>query len=253
MRAERASHRRGGSTALAAVMAALAGATACLGGTALAGAASASAAEAASAASSGATVDVTATGSVVGTPNTLTLTIGVETVAASAAAALDRNDAEMSALQATLFKAGVSKNDVATSNLSISPDYRNNGTISGYDVSDNLTVTLSDLATAGSVIDTAAHAVGNDIRIQGITFSISNTSHLLAEARIQAVRNARTEALDLAAGAGATLGPVEKIIDEEQQQTSPPPPVLTPRAVAVPLQAGTETVSVQVEVIYGLS
>ena len=191
-----------------------------------------------------------------GRPNTLTVQIGVSTNAASATSALDENDAEMRNLQTTLVRAGVKSDDLETTNLQISPNYDSDGLITSYGTEDDLTVTLHDIARSGSVIDAAAHAVGNDVQIQGISFSITGTSALLEAARVEAVQNAEGEASDLANGAHASLGPIIRITDEEQQ-TTPPSPLFSNAIAAaakssVPLQPGAEQLSVQVNVVFQL-
>lgn len=219
------------------------------------GAASASGGQGAAA---GATVEVTGTGTVTGTPDTLTVQLAVSTTASTATAALDQNNSEMSALQATLSAAGVATKDLQTSNLSLSPTYDSAGNVTGYGAEDDLTATLRDLSSAGAVIDAAAHAVGNDVQIQGISFSISDTSALLKQAREQAMQDAATKAVDLAAAAGTNLGAVVKVTDQENTTPPTPLPFNGLRATAsapsaVPVQAGSQQLSVQVDVVYQLS
>ena len=203
-------------------------------------------------------IEVTGNGEVTGTPDTLTVQMAVSTKAPSATAALDRNNTEMTSLEAALTGAGVKTADLQTNNLDVSPNYDSDGTITSYGAEDDLTVTLRDIAQSGTVIDAAAHSVGNDVQIQAISFSISNTSSLLKAARVQAMRNAEAEASDLASGAGASLGPVVRITDQEQITTPPPREFFgassnAPAAKsAVPVQPGSEQLSVQVDVIYEL-
>ncbi len=67
---------------------------------------------------------------------------------------------------------------------------------------------LRDLARAGEVIDAAAGAVGDDIRMGALTFGIEDPSALLADARREAVEKATRQASELAVAAGVTLGPI---------------------------------------------
>ena len=208
-------------------------------------------------AAAGGRISVTGSAEVTGTPDTMTLQMGATTNAASASAALDRNDAEVAALEAVLKSAGVPAADMQTSNLTLGPTYDSAGNVDGYQASDDLTLELHGLAHAGSVVDAAAHAVGNDVQIDGISFSISNTSSLLATARVEAMRDAGSRASELAAAAGAKLGPVISITDEESQ----PPPVVLPfndfavahAAASVPVQPGSQQLSVQVQAVYSLT
>lgn len=249
--------RAGAALALGAI--ALAAAT---GGALAARATAAGASHAASTggptgAANGATVTVSGTGTVTGRPDTLTLQMGATTTASSATVALDRNNAEIAALEDVFLRAGVKSANLQTSGLTVQANYDQNGDVTGYQAADELTVTFHELANAGEVIDAAAHAVGNDVHIDGIAFSISNTSNLLEVARVRAVRDAQAKAQAFASAAGARLGPVRTISDEEQL----PAPVFQVPVFAsgiaaapsrVPLQAGSQQLSVQVRVVYEL-
>jgi uncharacterized protein YggE len=204
---------------------------------------------------SGATITVTGTGTVNGTPDTLNLSIGVSATSHSASVALSRDNAEMARLDAVLIAHGVAAKDIQTSNLSLSPNYDSSGTaIVSYTASNDLSVTLRHLGTAGTIIDAAAAAGGNDIRIDGISFSISNESALLAQARALAMQDAKTEASQLATAGGTTLGSIKSIVDEEGQQVQPYPMYDAAGAAAksVPLSPGTQQIQVQVRVVYAL-
>jgi uncharacterized protein YggE len=201
-----------------------------------------------------ATIEVTGDGAVTGTPDTLTVQMATSTKALSATAALDLNNTEMNHLEPVLTRAGVKPADLQTNNIEVSPNYDSDGAITSYGAADDLTVTFHDIAHSGTIIDAATHAVGNDVQIQGISFSISNTSALLKAARIQAIRNAKAEASDLASGIGSPLGRVMKITDQEQTTQPPPREFFGASAAksAVPVQSGSEQLSVQVDAVYEL-
>ncbi len=204
----------------------------------------------------GTTIDVTGTGVARGTPDTLTMQIAVSTTEPTAAVALEANNTKMTTLQAVFRRSGVTPEDLQTTGLNLSPNYDSSGNVTGFSAEDDLTVTMHDLARAGAVIDAAANAVGNATEIEGISFSISDTSALAKVARTEAMANARHEASDLASAGGYSLGPIMKITDHEQAST-PPPPIVAGNAAAfaksaVPVQPGSEQLSVQVSVVYEL-
>lgn len=198
----------------------------------------------------GATVTVTGSGSVEGRPDTVSFQIGVETTDPSASTALDGNDSQVAALESTLASHGVARSGMQTSDLSISAN-TSHGVVTGFTVDDDLDVTMHDVAAAGPAIEAAAQSVGNGIQLYGISFSIANDSHLLAVARAEAMANARTEAAQLARGAGTTLGPIRKVTDDENAS-----PVVYGQAAAfsaaVPIEQGSQPVSVEVTVVYAL-
>ena len=208
-------------------------------------------------ASSGATISVTGSGTVSGNPNTMSFQIGVQTVAANAAAALSENNTKMKALEAALLSNGVTKRNLQTTGLNVYQNTNNDNVVTGYTVQDNLNVTTHDLQKAGALLGAAAHSVGNDIQLSGVTFSISNQSAVLAKARAAAMRNAHTEATQIAKGGGTTVGHIVRVTDEENTGSTgvvlPFAEAAAKTASSVPIESGSQSVSVQVEVVYSLA
>jgi uncharacterized protein YggE len=203
------------------------------------------------------TITVTGTGLVKGRPDTVTFTIGVDTVRVNAVDALHANNSQLAAIEALLRTQGVPAKDMQTSNLSIYQQTNSSGTVTGFDVNDTLTVSVHNVGRAGAIIDAAAQLAGNGINFGGVTFSISNDSNLLALARRHAMQSAMTEASQLAAGAGRHVTGIVRVTDQESAQQQPPIPFLyaasDSTALRVPLQGGSEPVQVQVTVVYTLS
>jgi uncharacterized protein YggE len=205
------------------------------------------------------TISANALGKATGTPDLLTITIGVQTQASRAAAALADNNSRATAVIANLKAGGVADKDVQTSQLAISPTYGGgpNPTITGYQVSDLVTAKLRNLSGAGTLIDDAASAAGDAARVDGISFSIADDSALLASARADAVRQAVARVKTMADAAGVTLGDIRSITDQSAQQ-----PVLSNQfaagsassegAAPVPIQPGTEDLTVDVTVVYDI-
>lgn len=194
-------------------------------------------------------------GTVRGNPDTLTLTLGVQTRAASAGDALAANTAAATALIDTLKGRGVADADLQTSQVSIGPTFEpESGAIGGYEVTNQLTVTLRDLARAGEVIDAAAAAAGDAVRVQQIGLSIADDSAARAQARADAVAQAQAQAQQLAEAAGVDLGPIRSI----REVTAPAPPVpfaadALAQSAAVPIEPGTQELTVTVEIVYGIA
>jgi uncharacterized protein YggE len=204
-----------------------------------------------------ATITVTGSGTVEGTPDTVSFDIGVHTTALTATSALAENNAKMVALQKSLKSSGVLPKNMQTSNLNLNENQNRYGVVTGFSVDDDLNVTMTGIKNAGRAIDAAANAAGNGVELYGVTFSISNQSSLLAAARAKAVENARTEAEQVASGAGLSLGGVASVTDQEN--VSQPVNYGYGAAAslgafkALPFQAGSQPVSVQVRVVYLLA
>jgi uncharacterized protein YggE len=207
----------------------------------------------------GPTIVVAGTGDVKGTPDTVTLSLGVQTTGPSAAQAIAGNNYSAYALIGTLKDKGVAPKDIQTSNLSINPNFDDHGHITGYFVSNSVTVTLHGVKGAGAVIDAAANAVGNAITFNGVSLSIGDTSSrsLIAKAREQAVKQAIAHARQLASAAGMKLGAVRTIddtgTDVPQPQFFQAGGLTADKAASVPLEAGSQQLSVNVSVTFAVS
>ena len=159
---------------------------------------------AAAPAPAGARITVTGTGNVSGVPNQLSLSMGVQTSAGSVAAALREANSAVRAVTSVLRRSGVGASDIQTSGLSIYPSYSgSSGVPSGYQVSEQLTVTLRQLSTAGNQISAAARAGGNATVVDGVSLNLSDTSTLLAAARARAVADAKAKATAYARASAA--------------------------------------------------
>jgi uncharacterized protein len=208
------------------------------------------------AAQTGGRITVTGTGTVTGVPDQLVLSMGVQVTAPSVTSALDQANAGIRRVTRALRGRGVAQSDIQTSGLNISPDYDNQGNVSGYSVSESLTATLDHLRQAGSQINAAVVAGGNAVTIDGVSLNLTGTSPLMAAARVRAVADARTQARQYASALGEPLGPVISI--SAPQQSSPVVPEFgyaNPTAsgkAPVPVSPGTHQVSVSVTVVYSV-
>jgi uncharacterized protein YggE len=210
--------------------------------------------EPAASTSAGSTAGITTRGlgTVTRTPDTVTIVIGVQTRAQSAKAALDANTDKATALINVLKSKGVAPADLQTSQLSVNPTSDSaTGRITGYEVTNQVTAKLHDIGAAGGLIDAAGEAAGDAVRLQQLSFSIADDSAARAQARANAVRQAQAHAKQMADGAGVRLGKIRSITEVP---VSPPGPLGRDAAAAapVPIEAGTQQLTVMVEVVYAI-
>lgn len=192
-------------------------------------------------------------------PDTASLNVGVQATAATATEALAQANTSGAALIAALKGAGVSDNDIATSGLSIYPQYGNSSIITGYQASNSVTVTVREITKTGPVIDAAAAAAGDHITISGVSFYVDDTEALIGAARTDAINNAKKRATQYATAAGVTVAGVVQI--SEVSVNNPIPLMYAAAAdsasgtasAPTPIQTGTQDLTVSVTVVYQLT
>ena len=197
-----------------------------------------------------------ATGTISGTPDVVTVVIGVQTQSASAQTALDDNNKRAADVIAVLKESGVAPADLQTSQLSVNPSYDEKGQlITGYQVTNMVTAKLRDISTAGAVIDAAGKTAGDAVRVQQLSFSIDDDSALRAEARADAVKRAQAQAKQMADAAGIQLGAIRSITETPVAMPAVYPSMAAADSAAgsVPIEPGSQELSVVVQVVYAIA
>ena len=200
-------------------------------------------------------MSLTGHGEVRAVPDLAVVSMGVLSSADSARKALDANTKAMTELMATLSAANIGSKDIATSNFTVSPRYdygQNNGQppkLVGYDVSNNVTVTVHKLEAIGGILDKAVSSGSN--QINGISFSISKPEAAMDEARKLAVQDARHKAELYAAATSTTLGNVIAIAEGGPVYQPPMQVQMSARkmsadAANVPISQGEQVLSIDV-------
>ncbi|MBT5047724.1 MAG: SIMPL domain-containing protein [Rhodospirillaceae bacterium] len=200
---------------------------------------------------------VEGTGTVTTVPDIADIMTGVTNKAESARQALDANNAAMARLMKALAKADIDEKDIRTSGFTVSPRYEyikstRQRRITGYQATNQVTVTVRELKRVGRVIDDVVTAGSN--QVQGIQFRVSEPERLLDEARKKAFADAKRRAELYADAADIDLGKVIQI--QERSARSPQPRMLAASALkesrAVPVSPGSQRLSVNVSVKFEL-
>lgn len=203
------------------------------------------------------TISVMGLGEAKAKPDMAVINSGVLTEAPTARDALAKNTAAMSSVIDALKKAGIAEQDIQTSNFSVSPQYppyqpnqHQAPRISGYQVSNQVTVRVKNLAKLGTILDALVQVGAN--QINGIAFDIDQPKPLQNEASKLAVADARAKAELYAASAHVSLGRVLQI--SEMTGFTGPQPVyaMDKMAVqnAVPIAPGQQTLSANISIVY---
>jgi uncharacterized protein YggE len=204
------------------------------------------------------TVYVDGVGNVVTTPDTASVVIGVNIIEKTLGAAQEKASSQMAAVIEALKAAGIEEKDIQTTNFSVSilQDYDTNGnptTIEGFQVSNQVTVTVRDLAKLGDLLDQVVANGANSI--YGISFYVNDPSAAESQARKLAVENAKQKADELAAAAGMTVGKVLSIAETSSYYPMPSGYARAEAAAmdaSTPIQTGSTTISISVTVTYEL-
>ena len=203
----------------------------------------------------GAILEVSAEGRTTRTPDIATINAGVVTQAATAAAALSANSAQMDRVLAALKRAGVAARDVQTASVSLNPQYRyvenQPPAITGYQASNSVAIRFRDVTKAGRILDALVAEGAN--QISGPNLAIDKPDSALDEARVDAVRRARAKAELYARAAGLTVARIVSISEGGENSGGPQPPVLYARAAAAPEAADTKIAAGEREVTASVS
>jgi uncharacterized protein YggE len=156
-----------------------------------------------------------------------------------------------------LKQSGIEAKDIQTTNFSVEPRYddRDDGKpakLIGYHVTNSVFITVRDISKLGEVLDKIVGFGANSIG--GISFGVADREAVENEARKLAMADAIAKAKLYAEAAGAELGPVMTISEQGGFQPYYEKRAAAPMAASapVPIEAGTESVSMHVRVTWEL-
>ena len=213
------------------------------------------------------TISVSGEGEATAVPDIATFTFAVSADAGAPAEAQAAVTAKMNAILQALEDLGIEETDIKTSNYNLWPKYRyeqgvcgpnycppSRQILEGYTVSHDVMVKVRETAKAGE----ALAAVGNKgaTNVSGLSFTIDEESELLAEARGEAIKDAREKARRLARDLGVRLGDVVSYYDNNPGYPRPltyDAKLVSENAVggsAPTLPAGENELKVSVTVVY---
>jgi uncharacterized protein YggE len=160
---------------------------------------------------------VNGTGEVTVVPDIAVLNLGVYVQMDTLEAAQAQAAESMAAIMAVLESYDIDEKDIQTSNYNVSPmwnwDKDGNRFLSGYYVSNTVTVKVRNTDDTGSLIDAVVDAGGEYTVINGISFTVDDTEAYYTEARAKAIANAIAKATQIAELTGVTLGDPNYIVD----------------------------------------
>jgi uncharacterized protein len=197
-------------------------------------------------------ISVSGQGSITLKPDVAYITLGVETLDTDAAKARSTNDTAMAKVIAAVKGFGVTDEDITSTNFSIYPRYDEKGLkITGYTVSNAISVKVKNLDKLGDVL-TAASAAGANTA-GGINFDIMDRTAAYNQALAQAMDKAKARADVMATACGVKLGNV-LTVSESSSYSGPifaaADSLAGGKAASVPVASGQLDVTASVNVVY---
>ncbi|MDE3028929.1 MAG: SIMPL domain-containing protein, partial [Paracoccaceae bacterium] len=205
-------------------------------------------------------ITVTGEGSVSVAPDMATVTLGVTSEGATAAAAMAQNSAQLAAVIAQLKGAGIAEKDVQTSGLSLGPRWDNSASsvgkapkIVGYVATNTVSVRVRALDHLGGVLDSVVKNGANTF--SGVSFDIAARQPSEDAARKAAVVEALRKARLYADAAGVKLGTIQSITEDAGGR---PVPVrlgafAMAKATSVPVAEGEMNITADVTVVINIA
>ena len=211
------------------------------------------------------TITVSADGQATMAPDVARVSFSVQNTAKTVSAAQAATTKQANAAIEYVKQQGVADKDVKTLSYNITPEYSypicgagalcpaRTPTVTGYQVSESVQVTMHDLAPVGTLLS----GLGNlEVQnISGPSFGLEDSSAGYDAARADAIAKAKAQAKQLAADLGVDLG---KIVNFSESSGSYPYPVAygmggvasDAKAVAPNLPTGENTYDASVSITY---
>lgn len=190
-------------------------------------------------------------------PDIASLSTGVVTQAADANAAMRANATQMAQVVAAIRKAGIAERDVQTSGVNLYPQYQHHNerapTITGYQASNTVNITVRDIGKLGQVMDALVAAGAN--QINGPSFDVEDKESAYDEARRSAVETAQGRAEMYAKTLGMRVRRIVSISEGGGGHPRPMPMMAMARAEKMAdtsISPGESSLSVNLDIVFEL-
>lgn len=208
-------------------------------------------------------------------PDTLVVSLGVESTAPTAPEALERMSSAADSMITAIRDAGVAEEDIQTVDLSVREvrpprafeEVPIQAVTEGFVGEQRLRVRIKDLENGGAVIEGAVEAAGPDARVFNMSLDVDDPDEAIGQARQAAVEDALTRAGELAETAGIDLGAPVSIEEvhapepgfdlsigiPEQSPTVGFDAATATAGIAARIEPGTRSLEVRVQVRFSIA
>ncbi|MDU2066007.1 MAG: SIMPL domain-containing protein [Sporomusaceae bacterium] len=183
-------------------------------------------------------------------PDQAFITLGVVSQAETAEAARAQNAQNSTAVRDKIAALGIAAQQIHTSQFVIYPVYANEpdkstkvAKIIGYRVTNNITAQADDIASVGTIIDSALAAGAN--QVTNVRFQKKNDNELKKALLTEAVQNGLEKAQTIAAALNKKIKRVSSVTEQDLSFQQPDSPRLMLKAelfssnAATPISPGT--------------
>ncbi len=195
---------------------------------------------------------VTGNGEIIAQPDYVQIQIEVRTEGKDVSLAQQENARIMNRVIESLLALNIPREAIQTTAYTISPNYdyiEGRQVFRGYEVQNAITVKITDISQAGTVIDTAIQNGAN--HVSAIQFKIEDSDAYYQRALNLALINAIAKAKSMAETMRVPLQPIPIKIVEESQNSTPVPyklAQLSNQEFTTPIEQGTISINASVQV-----
>jgi hypothetical protein len=202
------------------------------------------------------TLSISAVGEMKVPPDSATLTVGVETDAATAEVAARANAERMSQVLGAIKSMGIAERDVQTARLSLNPQYVYEANqpprLTGYQASNQVTVTLVELANLPRLVDSVVARGATNVG--EVSFTLANPVAAENSARLVAIKALQDKATLYAQATGLRVSRLVNLAEGVELQPAEPMTMAARRVPApTPISPGRIVVRVEVSGLFELS
>jgi uncharacterized protein len=196
-------------------------------------------------------------------PDVAILTLGIETQEISVSIAQQKAAEAMAKVMQALKDQGIEDKDIQTQYFSIYQVKNwmdNKEEVTGYRVTNTVTVKVRQITKAGDAIDAVVAAGGDLTRVNGITFTIDEPASYYVKARELAIEHAANKAKQMADKAGFKLGKITYITENSgnyginyRNYVSMQDAAMGSSSVPTPVSIGQLEVTATVNIAYAIN
>lgn len=203
-------------------------------------------------------ITVSAIGQIKVTPDAVNISYSISSLRKTSSEALSAVNAIQSQARALILSAGVKKDDITTTGLSLYPEYSydvnyKEPILIGYRATQSTTAAFYVIAKAESSLDDLA-ALSGDLRLSGLSFFIGDPTKYEDKMRTLAVAKAKSKATAYAKLLGRKLGAVQYLtetsapVSSYRWETALP----SPGADKTQIDPGQQSIAISIEVRWNL-